>query len=141
MLYPMTTLWTKHQYAKCFGHWLVSHSECCKCAVRDECEKRTKSRADDKTQEMEGEDHGEYEEVIDPLDYILQSLSGRYEMEFDETEKKIKVYKFSKDGQGIATIGVAESGKIMVAVRGAKKILEKPKTIEEAEEILKEVLS
>ena len=137
----MTTLWAKHQYAKCFGNWLVSHSECCKCAVRDECEKRTKSRSDDKVQEVEEADQGESAEVIDPLDYIIQSLSGRYEMEFDETEKKIKVYKFSKAGQGVSTIGVAESGKIMVAVRGAKKIMSKPNTIEEAEEILKEILS
>ena len=137
----MTTLWTKHQYAKCFGHWLVSDSECNKCAVRDECEKRVKSRVDDKSQEAEGDDPGEVVSSLSPLDYILQSLSGKYDQEFEETDKRVKVYRYSKDGKEEIILGIAESGKIMVAVLGKRKVFERPNTIEESETILKEMLS
>ena len=145
MLYSMTTLWAKYQYAKCFGNWLVSDPECRKCAVKDECEKRTKSRVEDKTkesQDSEVEENGEVDPTLAPLDYILQSLSGKYDQEFEETDKKIKLYKFFKDGKKVVSLGISESGqKIVVAVIGNKKVFDSPTTIEEAEALMTEMLS
>jgi len=143
----MTTLWTKYQYAKCFGNWLVSDSECRKCAVKDECEKRTKSMVEDKAKEKEVQDseveeNGEVDSKFAPLDYILQSLSGKYDQEFEETDNKIKLYKFFKDGKKVVSLGISESGqKIVVAVIGNKKVFDSPTTIEEAEALMSEMLS
>ena len=142
----MTTLWTKYQYAKCFGNWIVSDSECRKCAVNDECEKRTKSRIEDRAKEVQDSETEDNSEEINnelaPLEYIIQSLSGKYDQEFEETEKKVKLYKFGKDGKHVINLGISESGnKIVIAITGKKKVFDSPTSIEEAEEIMTEMLS
>ena len=143
----MTTLWAKHQYAKCFGHWVVSDPECCRCAVSDACEKRTKNRFenDKKVPEGEGEGDasGEMDSELSPLEYLLQSLDGKFIRTTEVKNNNVKVHSMRKENEEKPTVlvAVSETNRIMIAANGKKKIVEKLESIEAVETLLQEMLA
>lgn len=137
----VTTLWSKCQYAKCFGHWLVSDAECIRCAIADNCEKRTKSKVDDEKSTDDDSIECEPQKKITPLDYMLQILSGKFEHETDEKDKAV-IHKFRQDGRTVLAIIIGAYGKIkiMSLTKKKEKIFGRLESIEEAESVLAEML-
>jgi hypothetical protein len=138
-----TSLWTKTQYAKCFGHWVVADPECTRCAVADSCEKRTKTKAaDSKPSEAEGiGDEIHEEEAVSPVDYLLRSLDGKFDHGTEERDKAI-LHKFTKDGKLVIAIAVGAYGKVKIVsvVKNIQKVFGQLSSIEEVEEVLAEML-
>lgn len=141
-----TTLWEKHQYAKCFGHWLVSDAECGHCAVADSCEKRTKARVEEverpvKAQDSDGNGDAEEEKVVTPLDYLLQSLGGKFDHEVEERDKAA-LHKFRQDGKMVIAVAIGTGGKIKIVsiIKNKQKVFGSLSSVEEVEEVLAEML-
>lgn len=139
-----TTLWAKSQYAKCFGHWFVSDPECTRCAVADNCEKRTKARSEEanRPQEAEGNGEGEHEEaVVTPIDYMIQSLVGKFDHETEARDKAV-LHKFKKDGQLVIAVAVGDYGKVKIVsvVKNIQRVFGKLSSIDEVESVLAEML-
>ena len=136
-----TTLWGKCHYAKCFGHWLVSDPECAKCALSDNCEKRTKNKAEDNGQVEEEIQESGSPDSITPIDYLLRSLSGKFDAAVEEKEKAV-LHKFSENGKLVAAIAIGSLGKIKVVSlkKNFQKVYGGISSIEEAEEILSEMV-
>jgi len=141
-----TTLWEKHQYARCFGHWLVSDAECSRCAVSDSCEKRTKTRTaesdiPEKTQETEGDTEVEAAKEVAPLDYLLQSLGGKFDHEIEERDKAV-LHKFRKEGKTVIAVAIGVGGriKILSVVKNTQKVFGSLSSVAEVEEVLAEML-
>lgn len=137
-----TTLWNKCQYGKCFGHWLVSDAECAKCALSDKCEKRTKTKVDEQEKCLDAVDTNDSaEQAVTPLDYLLKSLSGRFDYEIDEKEKAV-LHKYSQGGKLVIAVVVGSFGKIKIVSvsKNTQKIYGAISSVDEAEEILKEML-
>lgn len=137
----VTTLWSKCQYAKCFGHWLVSDPECVRCAIADNCEKRTKSRVDDEKAPDDESIECEPQKQITPLDYMLQILTGKFEHETDEKDKAV-IHKFRQNGRTVLAVIIGAYGKIkiMSLTKNKEKIFGKLGSIEEVELVLAEML-
>jgi len=141
------TLWAKHHYAKCFGHWVVSELECVKCSLSDSCEKRTKSRAEEvcksKDEDVEADGDAESEDIskVSPLDYLIQSLAGKFDQETDEKESAT-LHKFRKNGRTAIAVVIGAHGKIKIVsvVKDTSKVFDRLESIEEVELTLKEML-
>ena len=140
------TLWEKHQYAKCFGHWMMSDPECIRCAVSDNCEKRTKTHVEehqDVSEKALQAKEKKYKEVK-PLDYLLERLKGKFEYSFEDKDG-VLLHKYWKDEAQTNLVILVAIGK-----RGRIKVVSIPKDkqrlcgsisdIEDAENILKEML-
>lgn len=138
---PITTLWAKHHYAKCFGNWLVSDPECGKCAKAEACEKRTKVRSEESDQEPEGSGGVEEASPVVPLDYLIQSLGGRYDKETEEKEKAV-LHKFRDNGKTVIAVAVGITGKVKIVsvARNKSTVFERLQSIEEVETVLREML-
>ena len=138
----VTTLWDNCQYAKCFGNWMLSDSECLRCTLSDMCEKRTKMKVSETKEESE-EISSEIKEQpeISPLDYLIQSLSGKFDHETEEKDKAV-IHKFRQDGKIVFAIIVGAYGKlkIMSILKNQQKIFGSLQSIEEVESILSEML-
>lgn len=138
-----TTMWTKCQYAKCFGHWVVSDPECVRCAVADNCEKRTKAKVEEVDNSSEGEGDGELEaqKVVTPLEYLLQSLDGKFDHAVEEKDKAV-IHKFRKDGKVEIAVIIGAYGKIkiMSIPKNKQKIFGSLESIDEVETVLVEML-
>ena len=137
----MTTLWTKHQYAKCFGHWIVSEPECIRCFITDNCEKRTKAKSEDvkETVEQIDEDGKDESSNLTPLDNLIQRLEGQLDHESEDKNGAI-IHKFRKNGIMIAAVVVGGQGRVKVLSEKLKRVYGVIGSVEEAEEILAEML-
>jgi hypothetical protein len=142
-----TTLWTKHQYARCYGHWVVSDPECVKCALSDGCEKRTKAKVSevDHAKEVEVDSGPEDVKTVLPLDYLLQSLGGKFDQETEEKEKeRAIIHKFhdvkTKKVMIAVIVGFSGRVKIVSVPRNISKVLEGIDSIEQVELVLAEIL-
>ena len=138
----MTTLWVKHQYAKCFGHWLVSDAECIRCAVAENCEKRTKVKGEEERHTIDNiENTGDAIKPLAPLEYMLQWLDGKFDHEIEDKNGAI-IHKFKDNGDVVIAIVVGAYGKIKVI--SIKKNIQKMfgclESIEEVEKVLAEML-
>jgi hypothetical protein len=143
------TLWAKHHYAKCFGFWVVSELECVKCALSESCEKRTKAkveevdRSKDSDVDTEADGNVESEEVpvLSPLNYLIQSLAGKFDQETDEKENAI-LHKFRNNGRTVIAVAIGAYGKIKIVsvVKNTSKVFDKLESIDEVESVLKEML-
>ena len=135
-----TTLWNKCAYAKCFGHWLVSDTECIRCAVADSCEKRTKQRVDEDSR-PDDDDVAAETPFITPLEYLIQSLSGKLDHDKEEREQAI-LHRFRKDGKLIIAVAIGTSGRIKVVslVKKIQKIFGSLSSIDEVEILMREML-
>jgi len=136
-------MWKNFEYAKCFGNWEIADSECIRCSISEGCEKKTKNKSVEIAEINELEDISECEtpEKISPLEYLLQRLAGKFEK--DEEEKgKAKIYKFRLSGKLKIAVIVGESGKIKVMSfqKKTEKILDGLNSVDDAEDILKEML-
>jgi len=137
-----TKLWVKHEYAKCFGKWVVSDPECIRCALSDNCEKRTKAKIEEAEKPSEPENNElEVPKPVTPLEYLLQSLDGKYNQEI-ETKDNAVLHKFKKDGKTVIAIAIGAMGKIKVVsiVKGKSRIFGSLNSIEEVESVLTEML-
>ena len=137
-----TTLWNKHQYARCFGNWVVSDPECIRCALADNCEKRTKARIEEDDKPVEPENNEiEAQKEISPLDYLLKSLDGKFDQEIEEKEKAV-IHKFKKEGKTIIAVAIGAYGKIKIIsmVNNRSKIFGRLENTEEVETVLAEML-
>lgn len=136
-------MWEKRHYAKCYGHWLVSDQECIRCAVSDGCEKRTKAILSDSVKKPEECNvSGESEHVeIKPVDYLVERLKGSFDHDKDEQEKAV-IHKFSVEGKIHLAIVIGVLGKIKIisVLKKKEKIFGSIQSVQEAEEILKEML-
>jgi hypothetical protein len=139
----VTSLWSKCQYAKCFGHWLVSDPECIRCAVSDACEKRTKAKSEEseRSTDVEPSEEAVEQSSISPLDYLIQSLSGKFEHETGEKDRAV-IHKFRLDGKVVIAIVIGAFGKIkiMSIPKNKQKIFGSLQSIDEAESVLAEML-
>lgn len=139
-----TTLWGKFQYAKCFGHWVVSDPECSKCAIRDNCEKRTKTVAENQEVDLvEDKSEADTLKPIDPLQYLFQRLEGKFDRDPVEDKGKAVIHKFRIDGKTIVAVIIGKtSGKIKIMNIPEKKerVFGSLGDAEEVEQILKEIL-
>jgi hypothetical protein len=139
-----TTLWMKHDYAKCHGHWVVSDPDCAKCAYKsaEACEKRTKARVEEVDNSKEVDESGEVEEIVpvSPLDYLLQSLEGKFEKTTEEKERAI-LHKFCQNGKFVIAVVIGIMGKIKVVsiLKNKARVFEKLDSIEEVESVLMEM--
>jgi hypothetical protein len=137
-----TTLWNKCAYAKCFGHWLVSDAECIRCAVADSCEKRTKRKIDEENNPLEDDDvAAETPSPITPLEYLIQSLSGKLDHDKEERDQAI-LHRFRKDGKLIIAVAIGTSGRIKVVslVKNTQKIFGSLGSIDEVETLIGEMI-
>lgn len=138
-----TTLWARHEYAKCFGHWVVSDPECSRCAIADNCEKRTKAKAEEADRPQEPEDNGEGEEQkpLPPLEYMLQSLGGKFDQETEERDRAI-LHKFKRDGKTVIAVAIGAYGKIKIVSipKNKQKVFGNLASTEEVESVLAEML-
>ena len=135
-----TTLWAKHQYAKCFGNWLVSNTECSRCFLADNCEKRTKAKVEEKEVE-DSADNGEAAEEapITSLDYLLQRLEGKFDKEVADKGGGAKIHTFKKDGVSQVAVVTGMQGRIKVVAPGYSKVFGSLGSIEDVEAILAEI--
>lgn len=141
------TLWVKHHYAKCFGHWFVSELECVKCSLSDSCEKRTKAKAEEvdrsKDEDADADVDTVSEEVskVSPLDYLIQSLAGKFDQETEEKESAT-LHKFRENGRTVIAVAIGAYGRIKIVsvVKNTSKVFGKLESIEEVESTLKEML-
>jgi len=136
-------MWQKYEYAKCFGNWDISNSECIKCAVSDGCEKRTKNKAVEIPEKFGEEVDRENVkgEDISPLIYLIQSLDGKFDKE-EEKKGGARVYKFRSQGKLKTAVIIGESGKIKVVSfnKRFEKVFDYLEGIEQVENILKEII-
>jgi len=106
------------------------------------CEKRTKMKVSETKEESE-EISSEIKEQpeISPLDYLIQSLSGKFDHETEEKDKAV-IHKFRQDGKIVFAIIVGAYGKlkIMSILKNQQKIFGSLQSIEEVESILSEML-
>jgi len=137
----ITTLWVKHHYAKCFGNWLVSDPDCGKCAKAEACEERTKTRSEESDQEPEGSGGVEDVSPVSPLDYLIQSLGGRYDQDTEEKERAV-LHKFRENGKTVIAVAVGTTGKVKIVsvVRNKSTVFERMQSVEEVEAVLREML-
>jgi hypothetical protein len=136
-----TTLWAKHHYAKCFGKWLVSDPDCGKCAKAEACEKKTKVRFEEADQEPEGSGGVEEVSPVAPLEYLIQSLGGRYDQEKEEKERAV-LYKFKDNGKTVIAVAIGVTGKVKIVsvIRNKSTVLEGVQSVEDVESVLREML-
>jgi hypothetical protein len=139
----MTTLWDKHHYAECFGHWAVSDPECTRCFVSDNCEKRTKDKVEAEkgcVDQSEEPSEGEVGQCLSPLDYLLQRIGGKLDRE-DENKGEAVMHKFrDKSGLVTAAVVVGAQGRIKIVSKKMNRIYGSISSVEEAESILAEML-
>lgn len=133
-----TSLWKKHQYAKCFGHWCISDPECIRCAVSDNCEKRTKTKVEEKPS-LKNKDVGHTE--VDPVNYLLSCLKGKFDYLIEERGKSV-LHKYLLNDKVIVAVVIGSSGKIKIIniLKQTSKICGSIPTIEDAEKLLKELI-
>ena len=137
---------TGHLEGACFGLWDMSDSSCTKCLVSKYCEEKVKrskpNQEESKIQEPEvalTEDDKKLPE-ISPLEYLFELLSGRFESITKENDKAVAHY-FAKDGINVFTVIVSKlNGKLKLQSQTSNKILDTLQSIEEAEEIVKEMV-
>lgn len=128
----------------CFGLWDISDPACNKCLICKECEIKIKRKSSTHEEILtesvvlkEDEDLPE----ISPLEYLIDSLKGRFDYNTKSNEKAIAHY-FTKDELPILNIIVSkESGKIKLESSVfTTKIIDGFNSIEEVEGIIKEVV-
>lgn len=136
-----------HLESCCFGLWDMSDSACNtgKCLIAKQCEEITKKKI------AVQEDSRIVDEVvltkeerklpeISPMEYMLDLLKGRYDYSTKENDKAVAHY-FNKDDRTILTIIVSKTnGKLKLQSVLGGKVLNGINSIEEVEEILREML-
>ena len=121
----------------------MSDPECVRCALGDNCEKRTKIKSEEVEKPSEPEGSGEIEDakVITPLEYLFQSLEGRFDHEVEERDRAV-LHKFTKDGKTVIAVAIGAYGKIKIVSipKDKKMIFGSLKSIGEVESVLVEML-
>lgn len=127
----------------CFGTWSMSEAGCVKCLVSKDCEQISKkevSAQDEAAQEIVLTEEEKKLPDIPPLEYMFSILEGRYDAMTKENDKAIGHY-FAKDGNIMLTIIVAkQTGKVKLFAGGKSKMVNNVNSIEEAEELVREMV-
>ena len=88
-------------------------------------------------------DSGEVEEELEPFEYLLASLGGKYERE-DRPGTVTDAYFFTHNGHVRAQVVVArKTGRVKLKTRSFERILdstEAVETVEEAEELFRKMI-
>ena len=97
-----------------------------------------------KTPDLDGNGNGEVEEekIVTSLDYLLQSLGGKFDHEVEERDKAV-LHKFRKDGKMVIAVAIGTGGKIKIVsiVKNTQKVFGSLSSVEEVETVLSEMLS
>jgi len=138
---------TTDKQPDCFGIlWDDAAQECVKCSISSYCQRSMKKR-EDGTPPEEPEvppaeaTESEPQEPTNPLDYFLQSLEGRYDREDKVGENAIGHFFRENGNNAILVTESKASGRLKVqTTKGYERILDSIQSIEQAEEILKDIL-
>jgi hypothetical protein len=124
----------------CFADWDATDASCKGCAITKDCERATGRQKNgtpppQEPPEQQGQETVEEPEV-NPLDYLLDSLGGKYDRQ-DRIGDKATGYYFEEDSRTKVLVTVSkESGRVRVQAKGYERIFDSIESVEAAEEIL-----
>lgn len=107
--------------APCFGSWDENFKECTeRCELRERCKSHLEMAAKPAPPRPPKEEVEEIPE-LEPRDYLVECLKGRYEVLVKDTEKGFMIAG-RKNGRMVVKVIIIPSGKVLVDVisTGAK---------------------
>jgi len=128
----------------CWGHWDMSAPECRECMVATNCEKASKMRqrkhVPPPVVEMESNTEPTETPTIDPINYLRESLSGKFDCE-ERKSGKADGWKWTKDGSLKFVVMVSKSsGHVMLRGSKGQKIVERLDDVGHVEKLVAELL-
>lgn len=135
---------TGHLDGCCFGTWSMSDTGCSKCWVAKDCEQISKreisAQDDEATQEIILTEEEKKLPDISPLEYMLTMLECRYDSHTKDNDKAMGHY-YTKDGNTVITVIVAKTtGKVKLFAGEKSRMVDGISSIEQAEELVKEMI-
>lgn len=133
-----------HLDGTCFGLWDMSDPLCTKCLVTKYCEEKNKrggSPQDSKieTDMITAEENDKLPD-ISPLEYMFELLESKFDATTAENDKAVAHYFTKDDKKVFAVIVSKQNGKLKLNSQTGSKVLDKLQSIEQAEEIVKEMI-
>ena len=114
------------EMGSCYGTWDPKFEECVsECRIAAKCRKSTLESAKPKPVETERVpvDEETKMEDMDPVEFLLQSIKGRYEV--DAVEKNgMRAFRIRDGKKRIGTVKILASGRTQVSTDNAKLQLE-----------------
>ncbi len=128
----------------CFGNWELSNAFCQKCVISQPyCEEATKRRGDVPVPELPVDTPQESIRempTITPLEYLLESLRGRFEEKVRRSAKALAHFFAKDDGTSVIVVMVSHSGAIKIQSKKGKRVVKGLESVAQVESILKELL-
>ncbi len=130
----------------CFGvQWEASAAECSGCFLVPRCqiitEQRKSGNVPAPAEEPKGKEKlSEAVEPEEPLEHLLKALEDRYDRTDEERDNATGIY-FKDGGKIVVLVVVSKStGRMKIQTSAKQKVLESLESIEDAEEVLADIL-
>ena len=114
------------EMGSCYGTWDPKFEECVsKCKISAKCRKSTLESAKPKPVETERVpvDNEQEAQEMDPVEFLLQSIKGRYEVD-DVQKNGMRAFRVRDGKKIIGTVKILASGRTQVSTDNAKLQLE-----------------
>jgi hypothetical protein len=128
-------------WPECFGTWDENFQECTAiCELRERC-KTHKDKAPTPPPPEPAEDVVEELPDMDPKDYLIECLKGRYDLE-TKKNKSVTILNCRKNGKPVIQIRVTATNRYLMRVpsKGIMLQMDVLETVRQASELFKALL-